>query len=109
MITESPKTQKTTKKDPIIPPKEHVYLEGPKSRGYELAFAWKVFVEFIQAFRTLHFEGPCITVFGSARFKEDNQYYIAARDFGKEIANLGFTTITGGGPRHYGSCKSWCF
>jgi uncharacterized protein (TIGR00730 family) len=98
MITNTPKTQKTTKKDPIIPPKEHVYLEGPKSRGYELAFAWKVFLEFIQAFRTLHFIGPCITVFGSARFKEDNQYYIAARDFGKEIANLGFTTITGGGP-----------
>ena len=27
----------------IIPPKSHVYLEGPKSRGYELAFAWRVF------------------------------------------------------------------
>ncbi|MEO6453023.1 MAG: TIGR00730 family Rossman fold protein, partial [Ginsengibacter sp.] len=53
---------------------------------------------FIQAFRTLHFVGPCITVFGSARFKEDNQHYISARDFGKEIAHLGFTTITGGGP-----------
>ena len=92
------KVQKSTKKDPIIPPKEHVYLEGPKSRGYELLFAWRVFWEFIQAFRTLHFVGPCITVFGSARFKEDNQYYISARDFGREIAHLGFTTITGGGP-----------
>ena len=98
MVTDKPKVQKSTKKDPLIPPKEHVYLEGPKSRGYELFFAWKVFWEFIAAFRTLHFAGPCITVFGSARFKEDNPYYISAREFGKEIAHLGFTTMTGGGP-----------
>jgi uncharacterized protein (TIGR00730 family) len=49
-------------------------------------------------FRKLHFVGPCITVFGSARFKEDHPYYIAAREFGKRIAGLGFTTVTGGGP-----------
>jgi uncharacterized protein (TIGR00730 family) len=83
---------------PIIPPKQHVYLDGPKSRGYELKFAWKVFRQFIKAFRTLHFVGPCITVFGSARFTEDHIYYQKARDFGKRIAGLGFTTLTGGGP-----------
>jgi uncharacterized protein (TIGR00730 family) len=42
--------------------------------------------------------GPCITVFGSARFKEDNENYICAREFGKRIAQMGFTTMTGGGP-----------
>jgi uncharacterized protein (TIGR00730 family) len=83
---------------PIIPPKEHVYLDGPKSRSYELSFAWKVFKQFIMGFRHLHFVGPCITVFGSARFKEDNEYYAQAREFGKRIAELGFTTMTGGGP-----------
>ncbi|MGZ5134579.1 MAG: LOG family protein [Flavitalea sp.] len=82
----------------IIPAKAHVFLEGPKNRTYELSFAWKVFVQFIKAFRTLHFVGPCITVFGSARFKEEHPYYKAAREFGKEIASMGFTTITGGGP-----------
>ena len=46
----------------IIPPKSHVYLEGPKSRGYELAFAWRVFKQFIKGFRALHFVGPSITV-----------------------------------------------
>ncbi len=91
-------TKAQSASEPIIPPKEHVYLEGPKSRGYELRFAWKVFKEFIQAFRTLHFVGPCITVFGSARFREDHPYYAAAREFGKRIAALGFTTMTGGGP-----------
>ncbi|OQP49391.1 Rossman fold protein, TIGR00730 family [Niastella yeongjuensis] len=84
--------------EPIIPPKEQVYLEGPKSRRYELGFAWRVFRQFIKGFRTLHFVGPCITVFGSARFKEDHPYYEASREFGKRIAEIGFTTMTGGGP-----------
>ena len=84
--------------EPIIPPKEQVYLDGPKSRGYELSFAVRVFRQFIKGFRTLHFVGPCITVFGSARFKEDHPYYEKAREFGKRIAALGLTTMTGGGP-----------
>lgn len=87
-----------TKDSNIIPSKEQVFLDGPKSRGYELLFAWRVFWQFIKGFRNLHFIGPCITVFGSARFKEDHQYYIKAREFGKRIAELGFTTMTGGGP-----------
>jgi hypothetical protein len=46
------------KEPPIIPPKQHVYLDGPKSRGYELWFAWRVFWQFIKGFRKLHFMGP---------------------------------------------------
>ena len=87
-----------TKPIRIIPAKTHVYLEGPKSRGYELAFAFRVFRQFIKGFRVLHFAGPCITVFGSARFKQDHPYYTAAKEFGKRIAAIGFTTMTGGGP-----------
>lgn len=82
----------------IIPAKEHIFLDGPKSRGYELGFAFRVFRQFIKGFRALHFMGPCITVFGSARFKEEHPYYQQAREFGKRIAALGFTTMTGGGP-----------
>ncbi len=82
----------------IIPPKKAVYLEGPKSRSYELGFAFRVFWQFLKGFRSLHFAGPCITVFGSARFKEDHIYYKAAVEFGKRIADMGFTTLTGGGP-----------
>jgi uncharacterized protein (TIGR00730 family) len=83
---------------PIIPPKEHIYLEGPRTRTYELRFALKVFAQFIKGFRGLHFVGPCITVFGSARFNEDHAYYKLARECGRRIASLGFTTMTGGGP-----------
>lgn len=82
----------------IIPAKSHVYLEGPKSRGFELSFAFRVFWQFLRGFRTLQFAGPCITVFGSSRFKEDNEYYKAAREMGKRIAQIGFVTMTGGGP-----------
>src|SRR5688500_7970809 len=83
---------------PVIPAKQQVYLEGPQSRELELWFAWRVFMQMIRGFRTLHFVGPCITVFGSARFDETHKYYVAAREFGKRIAEQGFTTMTGGGP-----------
>lgn len=95
---EKKRKKEKPKINPIIPPKEQVYLDGPKSRIYEFGFALNVFRQFLKGFRTLHFVGPCITVFGSARFKEDNEYYIKAREFGKRIATIGFTTMTGGGP-----------
>lgn len=82
----------------IIPAEESVFLDGPKPRINELIFAWEIFTQFIKSFRFLHFVGPCITVFGSARFKEDHPYYQAAVEVGKRIAALGFTTMTGGGP-----------
>lgn len=86
------------KPERIIPAKESVYLDGPKPRINEFFFACDIFLQFIKGFRTLHFIGPCITVFGSARFKEGHIYYQTAREFGKRIAALGFTTMTGGGP-----------
>lgn len=82
----------------IIPAKSHVYLDGPKSRSFELGFAIRVFWQFIRGFRKLHFIGPCITVFGSSRFTEEHEHYKAAKEFGKRIAEMGFVTITGGGP-----------
>ncbi|HNQ13511.1 MAG TPA: TIGR00730 family Rossman fold protein [Bacteroidia bacterium] len=74
------------------------FLEGARSRSSELFFSFKVLLEFIKGFRALHFTSPCITVFGSARFKEDHVYYKAAYEFGKEIAKTGITVMTGGGP-----------
>ena len=74
------------------------YLEGPRSRWKEFKFAVYVFWQMIRGIRALHYIGPCITVFGSARFKEGHRYYEAAREFGKRIAEMGFTTMTGGGP-----------
>jgi len=77
---------------------EKVFLEGPRSRFRELIFALKVLVEFISGFRILHFLGPCVAIFGSARITEESPYYTDARNIGSGLAKLGFTIITGGGP-----------
>ena len=74
------------------------FLEGPQSRWYDFKYTINVLFEFIKGFRALHFVGPCVTIFGSARFKEDHPYYEQARKLAGEIAKLGFTIITGGGP-----------
>lgn len=74
------------------------FLEGPQRRGTELLRAFRIFWELIKGFRGLHFAGPCVTVFGSARFQEDHPYYQLARDVGKLLAHSGFTVMTGGGP-----------
>lgn len=74
------------------------FLEGPQSRWEELTFTLKVVREFIRGFRALHFVGPCVTIFGSARFKEDHEYYKLTENLAGEVAKLGFTIMTGGGP-----------
>lgn len=73
-------------------------LEGPHSRTKELFILFRAARDFIRGFRGLHFVGPCITVFGSARFPEGHEYYELARQVGGAVARLGFTVMTGGGP-----------
>ncbi len=58
----------------------------------------RIAAEFIKGFRALHFVGPCVTVFGSARFGPEHRHYRLARDVGARIARLGLTIMTGGGP-----------
>lgn len=77
---------------------EKSFMAGPRARWRELKYAIGVVMQFIKGFRTLHFVGPCITVFGSARFKEDHPYYILARKVSAELAKLDFAIMTGGGP-----------
>ena len=83
---------------PVTANEETIFLEGPHSRWTELMFVFTVFREFMYGFRKLHFVGPCVTVFGSARFTENHPYYEQARELSHEIVKLGFTIITGGGP-----------
>jgi uncharacterized protein (TIGR00730 family) len=74
------------------------FLAGPQSRLKDFLFTIKVVWEFVKGFRVLHFVGPCITIFGSARFKEDHPYYVQTRELAGKIARTGFTIMTGGGP-----------
>ena len=77
---------------------ERYFLEGPQTRKTELRFVLKILWEFIRGFRVLHFVGPCVTVFGSARFTQEHPYYAQARAVGRALTGLGFTVMTGGGP-----------
>ena len=79
-------------------PAERQFLHGPRPRGVELIEAVRIFAECVRGFRRLHFVGPCVTVFGSARFKDGHPYYALARELGGKLARAGFTVMTGGGP-----------
>jgi uncharacterized protein (TIGR00730 family) len=77
---------------------ERRFLQGPQPRGSELVRAIRIFFEFMHAFRRLHFVGPCVTVFGSARFSQGHRYYDLGLETGRQLAQAGFTVMTGGGP-----------
>jgi len=74
------------------------FLSGPQPRFREFLWALRILVEVIRGFRALHFVGPCVTIFGSARFPERHRYYEMARRVGAQLARDGFTVMTGGGP-----------
>ncbi len=77
---------------------ERLFLQGPQPRHRESWMIVRIVREFLEGFRALHFVGPCVTVFGSARFTKEHPYYTQARDIGSALGRLGFTVTTGGGP-----------
>jgi uncharacterized protein (TIGR00730 family) len=74
------------------------FLQGPRARNREFRTIHRVLVELLRGFRSLHFVGPCVTVFGSARVEEDRSEYQLTRELSKNLAERGFTIMTGGGP-----------
>ena len=59
---------------------------------------FKVMSEFVDGYEKLAKIGPCDSIFGSARLKEDHHYYQMAVEISEKITQLGFGIITGGGP-----------
>ena len=74
------------------------FLHGSNYLLVDFDRAVKIFNEFVSGCRSLQEIGPAVTVFGSARFKEDHRYYQMARKLGRDLAEKGFAVITGGGP-----------
>jgi uncharacterized protein (TIGR00730 family) len=89
---------KDTNKKIDIYSKDIRFIEGPRRRETELYTVIQIMMEFIKGFRTFHFAGPCITVFGSARIKEDHPFYKMTMEVGRNLAQMGLTVMTGGGP-----------
>ncbi|GAB4349764.1 MAG: hypothetical protein Kow0099_32980 [Candidatus Abyssubacteria bacterium] len=77
---------------------EKRFLAGSRNRPEELASAARIFLEFVRGIRALEAVGPCVTVFGSARFPEGHRYYELARQLGQRLGEARFTVMTGGGP-----------
>jgi uncharacterized protein (TIGR00730 family) len=77
---------------------ERYFLEGPRSRSSEFLMTLRIVRDFLRGFRVLHFVGPCVTVFGSARFGDDHPFYGLGRQVGRGLSQIGFTVMTGGGP-----------
>ena len=82
----------------LVEDAEKNFLSGRRERGDEVESAVRFFLEFLRGFESLDFEGPCVTVFGSARFPEGHRWYELARNLGRGLAEAGFTVMTGGGP-----------
>ncbi len=94
---EAPVASVTSWKPGAALPSEVRFLQGPQPRGFELGKAVGIFCEVLRGFRAFHFLGPCVTVFGSARFGESGPHYALAREVGARLARAGFTVMTGGG------------
>lgn len=59
---------------------------------------FKIMSEFVEGYERMAKIGPCVSIFGSARTKEENPYYEQAVEVGEKLAKAGFGVITGGGP-----------
>ncbi|WP_239020924.1 LOG family protein [Pontibacter arcticus] len=67
----------------------------------KIADSWQIFkvmAEFVDGFEKLGKIGPCVSIFGSARTKADNNYYIMAEEIAAKLVRHGYGVITGGGP-----------
>jgi len=61
--------------------------------------AQRIGQEFLEGFVAVERIGrPAVSVFGSARIREDHPEYAQARDVGRRLAEAGFAVVTGGGP-----------
>ncbi len=59
---------------------------------------FKIMGEFVSGFEKMSAIGPCVSIFGSARTKDDNKYYQLAINIAKKVSEAGYGIITGGGP-----------
>ncbi|MBL9076142.1 MAG: TIGR00730 family Rossman fold protein [Planctomycetes bacterium] len=97
-MTDAPRPPESAWGKATRDPTERQFLAGPRNRWAEFTRVLRIGAEFIKGFRALHFLPPCVTVFGSARFRDDHPHYRLARDIGRELAHAGLTVMTGGGP-----------
>jgi uncharacterized protein (TIGR00730 family) len=89
---------------PISPEEEKKIKKAFKNRDWneiKSADSWAIFKimgEFVNGFEKLAQIGPCVSIFGSARTKPENEYYQIAEEIAAKLVRHGYGVITGGGP-----------
>ncbi|MCI6411985.1 MAG: TIGR00730 family Rossman fold protein [Schaalia hyovaginalis] len=76
-------------------------LEAQESADWLHEDPWRVLriqAEFVEGFGALSEVGPAVSVFGSARTREDSKYWTLAYEIGRLLVDEGVAVITGGGP-----------
>lgn len=80
----------------MIQDKHHKRWNEIKSNDSWAIF--KIMGEFVYGYEKMSLIGPCVSIFGSARTKAEDPYYILAEKIAKRIVEAGYGVITGGGP-----------
>ena len=75
--------------------KEKTWNEIKASDSWQI---FKVMAEFVEGFEKMASIGPCVSIFGSARTKVDNKYYLLAEEIAFKLTQNGYGVISGGGP-----------
>ena len=77
---------------------EHSRKDWNEIKSNDSWSIFKIMSEFVEAYDRMAKIGPCVSIFGSARTKEENPYYSLARELAKKLAEQGYGIISGGGP-----------
>lgn len=76
-------------------------FENKNWQEIKVTDSWQIFkimAEFVDGFEKLAKIGPCVSIFGSARTANENQYYKIAEDCARMLTERGYGVISGGGP-----------
>lgn len=79
-------------------PEEEDFLAGPDTFSKEILRLCRIIAEYVHGFYAFRDVRRCVTIFGSARFKNDHKFYEMAHEVGRLLAQERFTVMTGGGP-----------
>ncbi|MEA5404263.1 TIGR00730 family Rossman fold protein [Arcicella sp. DC2W] len=74
---------------------DHTWAEIHSEESWR---TFKIMSEFVEGVDKLAKIGPCVSIFGSARTKPDNPYYLMAEEIASKLVRHGYGVITGGGP-----------
>src|SRR5260221_1699730 len=87
-----------TRQNPFVPLRRETQRKTLVRVRRQFVLLMRVMWDFVQGMYAFHLIGPCVTVFGSARLREDSPAYQQARELGMTLGRAGITAMTSRGP-----------